>query len=459
LGGFVRIVGKAVGLTAALLLAVAAPAAADDWLPHPAGAKWQYTWADSAYNPSGTTENVVVQKQSGQTFTLAWSDPANTPPAADATVISCPASAQAPDIGTMAFHDTNSGLLNADWNSCPPPAAMPILCPTASACANSLSSTLYNLIWGNRVPVLSEPLLQGTTWTATGGVGNDVSSNSRYLGLQPIKVPAFPNGLLAAVVRTNIVQAGALGDPYGSGVRTVWWVYGVGPVRILFQHEGGSYAPVTNAVLQATNLKPLPPRPDVDYFPLRPGLNGRYSWTNSRFLKRAEVEDVTVAAAANRTARLSVKSVSGPLRVIGQYGFTSRLDGLTSVFGSASAATLVKLPKLGHGQRFLTPVDMMVYGFNPLLPAYAVIKSSWHSGNGKDFSTYGVDGKTRILGLQTVRVPAGRFRALEVQSTLTQKGYPYGSGVRTMWFAPGRGLVKLLFRHRDHSISLVQLLK
>ncbi len=25
----------------------------------------------------------------------------------------------------------------------------------------------------------------------------------------------------------------------GSGVRTVWWVYGVGPVRIAFEHTGG----------------------------------------------------------------------------------------------------------------------------------------------------------------------------------------------------------------------------
>jgi hypothetical protein len=28
-----------------------------------------------------------------------------------------------------------------------------------------------------------------------------------------------------------------------------------------------------------------------------------------------------------------------------------------------------------------------------------------------------------------------------------------------MWFAPGRGLVKLLFQHRDGSRSLVQLVK
>ena len=48
-------------------------------------------------------------------------------------------------------------------------------------------------------------------------------------------MPAFPGGVDAAKVESDVTQAGALGDPFGSGVRTVWWVYGVGPVKILFQ--------------------------------------------------------------------------------------------------------------------------------------------------------------------------------------------------------------------------------
>ncbi|HEX4012060.1 MAG TPA: hypothetical protein VHX62_18710 [Solirubrobacteraceae bacterium] len=49
--------------------------------------------------------------------------------------------------------------------------------------------------------------------------------------------------------------------------------------------------------------------------------------------------------------------------------------------------------------------------------------------------------------------------ALEVSSVLTQQGHRFGSGVQTMWFAPNRGLVKLVFDHRDGSVSTVQLLK
>jgi len=56
-------------------------------------------------------------------------------------------------------------------------------------------------------------------------------------------------------------------------------------------------------------------------------------------------------------------------------------------------------------------------------------------------------------------VPAGTFEALVVRSTLAQEGFRYGSGTRTMWFAPGKGLVKLLFVHSDKSVSTVELLK
>lgn len=435
---------------------VATPlASADAFLPHPAGALWQYRWTDSTYNPGGTTENVVVQQQAGNAFTLSWADPSAQPPVANATSISCP---QGADLGEMSFLDTNAGLLNGNWNSCPPPSDEPILCPTTT-CANALSSTLYDLIWGSRAPTLAEPLLRGDQWTSTGGASNDVTSASEYEGLQLVRVPAFPNGVQAAVVRSNIVQAGALGDPYGSGIRTVWWVRGVGPVRIVMQHAGGSGAPVTEAQLLATNLKPAAVLPDVNYFPLKLGLTGTYRWTNTRWLKRPEIERVAVTAVANQSARFTVKSVSGPLRVIGQYGFTSRLDGVTSLFGSSSASSLVHFPALGHHRHFFTPFDLLTFGFNPLIPAYPNPGDSWHSGNAIDLSLFGVRGRTQIVGVRAVRVPAGRFSALELRSTLTQRGSRYGSGVRTVWLAPGRGLVKLVFAHRDRSVSTIVLQK
>jgi len=260
-------------------------------------------------------------------------------------------------------------------------------------------------------------------------------------------------------VRTQMVQAGALGDPYGSGTRTTWWVRGVGPVRFVFQHTGGSSAPVTSADLLSTSLKPAANLPDENYFPLQVGLKGRYRWTNSRYMRAPEVESFTIAAVANRSARITFKSVSGRMRVAGQYGFTTRLDGVTNIFGASSAASLVRFPALGHHRHFFTPYDLMTFGFNPLIPAYPQAGDRWHSGNRTDFTISGVTGSTRIVGVRTVRVPGGRFKALELRSDLSQKGDRFGSGVRTTWLAPGRGLVKLEFRHRDGSIDLVQLIK
>jgi hypothetical protein len=261
---------------------------------------------------------------------------------------------------------------------------------------------------------------------------------------------------MAAAVKTNLVLAGTPGDDYGSGIRTTWWVRGVGPVLMVFDHVDGS---VTTASLLATNQTPKADPPDADYFPLNLGLSGRYEWTNNKYMRKPEIENVKVAAVANRTARISATSVSGPMRVSGQYLFTLGLDGVRNTWGTASAASLVKFPRLGHGRHFVTPVDMMAFGFNPLLPAYPTAGQKWTSGNAVDLQHFGVNGTTKIIGVRRVHVPAGTFNALELQSTLTQPGYRFGSGLRTMWFAPGRGLVKLVFKHRDGSTSLIQLLK
>jgi hypothetical protein len=441
-------------LAVACLFAAVAPAMADDWLPHPASAQWQYEWSDSTYNPSGTVENVIVQQQKGANFTLAWADKANTPPAAGSSP-GCPAGA---DLGWMAFADSSAGLLNSNWSSCPSAQNMPLLCPvTVTGCPDSLSSVLYDLIWGNRNPVLSEPLLQGTIWSATGGVQGEATSTSQYQGIRVVKVPAFPQGVPAVLIKTTIALAdGSPGDDYGSGIRYTWWVRGVGPVKLVFYHADGKNS-ITTASLLQTNLTPEAPFPDQDYFPFRQGLSGEYQMTNSKHMRKAEIERVTVQA-SGRSAQLVAKSVSGPMRVAGSYVFTIGLDGLRNPAGSSAAASLDKFPPLGHNRHFFTPIDLMTYGFNPVLTAYPAAGQSWSSGDPVDSRTYGVTGKSWVVGIRTVHVRAGTFQALEVKSRLTQSGHPFGSGTRTMWFAPGRGLVKLVFNHRDGSTSVVQLI-
>jgi hypothetical protein len=64
-----------------------------------------------------------------------------------------------------------------------------------------------------------------------------------------------------------------------------------------------------------------------------------------------------------------------------------------------------------------------------------------------------------VIGIQKVKVPAGTFDALVVKASMSQPGFKFGSGTRTSWFAAGKGLVKLVFRHGDGSVSTVVLVK
>ena len=64
-----------------------------------------------------------------------------------------------------------------------------------------------------------------------------------------------------------------------------------------------------------------------------------------------------------------------------------------------------------------------------------------------------------IAGTRTVKVRGHRYEAVVIRSTLRQAGFRFGSGTRTMYFAPGKGLVKLVMRHRDGSVSTVERVK
>ncbi len=437
-------------------LGLAAGARADDWWPHPSDATWTYQWTDSVYNPTPTKEKVTVKDQKGKSFTLAWTTKDQGNP--DGAPVS---------LGDMSFQETQAGLDNTDWSSNPPPPDLPVLCPQFANCNNSLSSTLYYLIWGSRGPLLSVSLLSGTTWAGSGGADNSVSSTSAYVGVETVEVPAFPGGVLAAKVRSEVTQAGALGDPYGSGIRTVWWVYGVGPVKMTFEHSGGANAPITTAELQDTNQKAKTQPSDANYFPLQQGLKLRYRWTNTKHLKKPSVQEIAIEAVATGTARFSVKNLSGPIKVAGSCIYSTRLDGVTNTSAFTKTATFARFPPLGPsslqaGKRrhFFTPFDLMNFGLNPILSAYPTAGETWATRNpSRDFSVYGVNGSSRVLGIQKVTVPAGRFEALVVSSTLRQPGFTFGSGTRTCWFVAGKGLVKLVFRHGDGSVSTVTLVK
>ena len=445
----------AAALLVAMLGAVQPAAAAglddvsDQWLPRSDGAVWTYSWTNSAYSRTPRIERYRLQARSGTAFRLRWDEIGASP-------------FELPSAGTLDFQHTDAGLVNLNYQSNPPPRQFPILCASPVECGNSLAGALHLLIWGTRSPMLAEPLLRGTRWGSLGGADSDVASESRYVGRERVAVAAFPGGVEAAKVESRITQAGALGDPFGSGIRTVWWVRGVGPVRIQFDHSGGE---VSRAELQSTNLAPRVAPPDANLFPFSRGDRSTYRWRNSRYMKKWARQQVDVAQVANNTAQVNVKHLSGPIAVAGSYLFSTRLSGISLVSGATRAATRAKFPRLGprgaaeaDRLRFYTPFDFLAFGYNPILPVPAKKGALWRSSReGRDWKLYGVTGVSRVIATgRRVRTPAGSFRATVVRSRLTQHGYRFGSGTRTTWFVAGRGLVKLVFRHRDGSRSIVE---
>jgi hypothetical protein len=449
------VLGRAfAALVVFLLLAPPASGAGDvtdpvnQWLPRSDGAEWTYQWSDSDYQPTPKTERYVIQSRAGTAFRLRWDE-------TGAGVYDVPSS------GTMDFRHTDAGLVNLNYQSTQPPPQFPILCASASDCGNSIAGSLFLAIWGTRSPTLAEPLLQGTRWNSLGGASNDVASASRYVGRERIAVPAFPGGVTAAKVESEITQAGAIGDPYGSGVRTVWWVRGVGPVRIQFRHTGGG---VSEANLISTTLRPLAAPSDRNLLPLNRGDVMRFRWRNNKHMRKWSHQRFQVAEVVNNTARVDARHVSGPINLAASYTFATRLSGVTHLSAALRAATRAKFPRLGprgvpsdRRRRFFTPFDLMVYGFGPIVPVYPTRGETWRSSRDTtDWRVFGVTGRSRLRGTKRVRVPAGRFRTRLIETTMRQRGYRFGSGVRKAWYAPGKGLIKLVFRHRDGSVSTVQ---
>jgi hypothetical protein len=436
-------------LSAAAEARAATPSVTDQWLPNAPSASWTYGWSDSRYSPATTFERYSVKSRGQSTVELAWTsqDTGNAP-------------YSVPSQGTIDYNYGDTGIVNTNWSSTAPPPQFPVLCQQATQCGNSLASAHYLLIWGGRSPLLQEPLVKGETWRSLGGQANDVASRNRYAGVERVVVPAFPRGVFAAKVISDIAQAGAIGDPYGSGLRTVWWVYGVGPVKITFAHTGGE---ISQAELQSTNLVPKPAPSDRAWLPLQQGDTMRFSYRNSRYMRQASKQEFTVGDVVNNTARVDVKELSGPMRVRGSYVFSTSLSGVRNISIATTAATRLKFPPLGPRsqpatlrRRFFTPLDLVSYGYNPIIPAFPQKGDKWRSSKrGRDRQVYGVTGTTKVIGFRRVSTPAGRFNALLVESKLKQSGFRFGSGIRQAWFAPGKGLVKLTFRHADGSVSTV----
>ena len=88
----------------------------------------------------------------------------------------------------------------------------------------------------------------------------------------------------------------------------------------------------------------MPAPDDANYFPLVKGRTLTYSSTNTKHMPKPEVEQFTVDSAAQASARFTVKSVSGPMKVAGTYGFSTRPDGITNLLGRHAGLVAAQVP-------------------------------------------------------------------------------------------------------------------
>ena len=252
-------------------------------------------------------------------------------------------------------------------------------------------------------------------------------------------------------------------------MRTVWWVRGVGPVKIFFRHTGGE---IGQATLLSHEPDGAPGALRRQLLPLDQGRRPRrFRWRNSKHMKQL-VDAAGHGRRRSSTTRRASTSRASPGRssVAGSYVFSTPPERRRRTSRRTKARD-ARARSRRSGPRS-APADKRRHFFTPYRPhglrlqpgARAPTRPRGSRGAARRSAatarSSASPASTRCSARQTVSDPGRALHARSaVRSTLRQKGFRFGSGTRTSWFAPGKGLVKLVFRHRDGSVSTVERLK
>jgi hypothetical protein len=170
-------------------------------------------------------------------------------------------------------------------------------------------------------------------------------------------------------------------------------------------------------VSAAVANKPKPPKAAADYFPLRVGD----SWTYRNSEQGGYTLKVTSEEPqAEGASRFVVELLSG-VKILNTF---SKADGWVLLHAE-------RYPEHeGLEAKYEPPKQYLA---NPLTVG---LKWEW---SGKDPTQVEHGEKNSVVGVETVTVAAGKFRAMKVVSTVTGGATPM---TRTNWYADGVGLVK-----------------
>jgi hypothetical protein len=168
----------------------------------------------------------------------------------------------------------------------------------------------------------------------------------------------------------------------------------------------------------ASAAKPKPKsEPVADYFPLRVGD----SWT----YRNTEEGGYTLKVLSEEPQEGgTVRYVVELLSAVKIHNVYSKANGWV-LFHAESYPEHEGLQATYDPPKQLLP--------NPLVPGQ---KWEW---TGKDPTQVEHHESSRVVGLETITVPAGKFRAMKVVSEITGASVPL---TRTSWYADGVGLVK-----------------
>ena len=167
----------------------------------------------------------------------------------------------------------------------------------------------------------------------------------------------------------------------------------------------------------ASAKKPKPAKHAVDYFPLRVGD----SWTyRNNEAGGYTLKVVSEEPLAGNPSRFVVELLSG-VKII--YTF-SKVEGWV----------------LFHSENYPEHEGLQATYDPPkqYLPDPLVVGREWR-WSGKDPTQVEHQESSRVVGVEEVTVPAGKFRAMKVVTEMTGGG---AAKTRTDWYADGVGLVK-----------------
>jgi hypothetical protein len=167
--------------------------------------------------------------------------------------------------------------------------------------------------------------------------------------------------------------------------------------------------------------KPKPKEPPPDYFPLRAGDWWKYKSTAGSNSSEFTMKVLAAEKQADGTILYEVETVAGTRPMIRDW--YSKPQGWVLV----------------HKQLYLA--NNMSANFDPVRqylknPLGAGATWGW---KGAGMMGVAIDETSKVVGSEEVIVPAGKFQAMKVTTSLTQGGAPV---TKTYWYANWIGLVK-----------------